>query len=99
MIRGLSGTLLSADALLAAGFSSQDGQDNNEAKRALRILLTWRARLERSGGPAWTARQVFDEVAAPLCSALGLRLVPSTSTPQASGALLQAHDDVVAVVV
>ena len=73
MIAGLSGSILSHDALLAGGYTEPVG---SEAVVARRALAHWFTRIERSAGPAWSARKVFDEVAVPFCRALGFDLLP-----------------------
>lgn len=96
MIPGLSGTILSHDALDATGVTLPE---TGEGVRVQRGLLKWHTALSRSAGPAWTARKVFDEVAAPWCSALGFHIVPTASDPATVHALLQSAGEVVAVVV
>ncbi len=73
MIAGLSGSILSHDALLAGGYTEPVG---DEAAVARRALARWFTVIERSAGPAWSARKVFDEVAVPFCRALGFDLLP-----------------------
>jgi hypothetical protein len=77
MIQGLRGSLLSHEARVAAGFS------NPVADRAFgvgrRSLAEWHAAVSREGGPAWSARIVFDRVAVPVCRALGFELVVHAS--------------------
>ena len=75
MIPGLSGSLLSHDALVAAGCTS-GGDESAVARRALARRLSIVA---RSAGPAWSARQVFDEIALPVCATLGFEAVPTTA--------------------
>jgi hypothetical protein len=72
MIAGLSGSLLSHDALEAAGWTHAD----DGAARLYRVLHRWHAAVSRSSGPTWTARHVFDGIAVPFLSALGFTVVP-----------------------
>ena len=94
MIRGLSGTLLSADALLSAGLGVAEEEN---AVAVWRQLGRVQAAIDRVAGPAWTARQVFDEVISPICAALGFRVLPAASGRSAVTAMLLANDGVVAV--
>ena len=96
MIPGLSGSLLSHDALEAAGLADPE---SGEAIAVHRSLLKWHATLSRMAGPAWPARKVFDEVAAPLCTALGFHVVPARSGATAVDALLQSSGEVVAAAI
>jgi hypothetical protein len=73
MIRGLRGSLLSHEALAAAGFSRV--VLSGEFERARRAAAACHAAICRDGGPAWNARLVFDRVAVPICRALGLDLL------------------------
>jgi hypothetical protein len=70
MIAGLSGSLLSHDALPAAVPAASDDQ----CAAARRRLRAWHAALTAEMGPACSARAVFDRVAAPLTAALGFRI-------------------------
>ena len=96
MIPGLSGTILSHDALEAANLTTSESA---EAAAVHRLLLRWQLNLSRNGGPAWTARKVFDEVASPFCTALGFQIVPVVSDPAIAVGLLQAAGDVVALAI
>ena len=96
MIPGLSGTILSHDALKAASLTASASA---EAVAVHRLLLRWQLHLSRNGGPAWTARRVFDEVSSPFCTALGFQVVPLTSDPATAAGLLQAAGDVVALAI
>ena len=73
MIRGLRGSLLSHEALAAAGFSRV--VLSGAFERARRAAAACHAAICRDGGPAWNARLVFDRVAVPICRALGLDLL------------------------
>ncbi len=85
MIAGLSGSLLSHEALTDA-----IGRTNildPEAARTRRSLMAWHAGISRELGPSTTARTVFDRVAEPLLTELGFTLVPCHP---ASGSVLRA---------
>ena len=60
MIRGLRGSLLSREALAAAGFSTV--ALSAEFEHARRAAAACHAAISRDGGPAWNARLVFDRV-------------------------------------
>ena len=96
MIPGLSGTILSHDALQAGGLTLPA---RGEGTHVQRVLLKWHANLIRTAGPAWTARKVFDEVTAPLCNMLRFHVVPVVSSPAAVHAVLRSAGEVVAVAV
>lgn len=70
MIAGLSGSLLSHDALPGA----IPGASDEQCASARRQLRAWHAVLATEMGPACGARAVFDRVAAPLAAALGFRI-------------------------
>jgi hypothetical protein len=70
MIAGLSGSLLSHDALPGA-IADASGEQCAAARRQLRA---WHVVLATEMGPACGARTVFDRVAAPLAAALGFRI-------------------------
>ena len=96
MIPGLSGSLLSHDALDAAGLGVPESGDATVAQRS---LLVWHGALSRVAGPAWTARRVFDEVAVPFCTTLGFQIVPVLSEVATASALLQSAGETVALLV
>lgn len=77
MILGLSGVLLSHDALEAARITAIP--PDPAAVRARRVLMAWRDDIQRDAGPAWAARTVFDRIAVPFCRAFGLDVL-ATST-------------------
>jgi hypothetical protein len=86
MIPGLSGSLLSHEALSgAAGLSFV--HDKQEDAAAHRRLRAWHSKVAREMGPASGARAVFDRVAAPLAAALGFRVTLAGSE---SGRLFHA---------
>lgn len=76
MIPGLSGSLLSHDALSAGGLTEPEPGESIAVRRDLARRAGVMARV---AGPAWSARKVFDEVAIPLCSALHFRVVPTVA--------------------
>jgi hypothetical protein len=93
MIPGLSGSLLSHDAI--SGTAAMAGRPN--AAEAHRDARRWHAVVAREMGPASSARAVFDRIAVPLCTTLGFHIVP---VPAESGrlfrAVLEARGSVVA---
>jgi hypothetical protein len=95
MIAGLSGSILSHDALLAAGLVIA----NSEAHEVERAVGRWHARLQRHAGPAWSARVVFDEIAAPLCTMLGYYVLATGSHQGTVHAVLQNGGRTLAAVV
>lgn len=87
MIAGLSGSLLSHDALLARATIGPPAPTTSTRPR----LLAWHAAWIRDLGPASGVRAVFDRVAAPLVSELGFQISPSPLGPgDALGAVLHA---------
>lgn len=89
MIAGLSGSLLSHDALLP----SLDSRASSDARivSARSRLVAWHAAVNRDLGPVSGPRTIFDRVAMPLVSELGFSLAPSPlHTDGALGAVLQA---------
>ena len=77
MIQGLRGSLLSHEALAAAGLSR--GATHPRFEQGRRCIAEWHAAVSREGGPAWSARVVLDRVAVPVCRALGLELLVHAS--------------------
>ncbi len=73
MIRGLSGSLLSAEALAVSPGAATHPDAAIAAAR--RRLVAWHAGITRDLGPASAARTVLDRVAAPLVAELGFRPV------------------------
>ena len=76
MIPGLSGSALSHDALTSHGYTARPDEAGEVAGRE---LSRWFVTVARQAGPAWSARQVFDQVAVPFCQCLGFQIVPSTA--------------------
>ena len=90
MIAGLSGSLLSHDAM-SSRLSAPGGQMLPASHRWFRA---WYDRVARELGPATSARSVHDHVAVPFAEALGFRVVPAPQQiPSANyvRALLQAE--------
>ncbi len=82
MIAGLSGSLLSHDALTGALINIRRGTTApNEP-----WFHTWQSRIVREMGPTSGPRHVYDRVALPLATAIGLCVVPTT-TPVGSGSI------------
>jgi hypothetical protein len=78
MIPGLSGSLLSHDALTEIC--------RHTPRPNYRWFHTWHRRIERDMGPTSPARHVYDRIAVPLAAALGLRVIPA-ATPAAAGSI------------
>ena len=81
MIPGLSGSLLSHDALSGALMQIRHGSPLSN----YRWFHTWHRQIVRDMGPSSTARHVYDRVAVPLVSALGLSLTPAALPDSADG--------------
>ena len=81
MIPGLSGSLLSHDALSGALMQIRHGSPVSN----YRWFHTWHRQIVRDMGPSSTARHVYDRVAVPLVSALGLSLTPAALPDSADG--------------
>ena len=96
MIPGLSGSLLSHEAL-AAGDGLRLVHDEQVAATHRR-LRAWHSSVVRDMGPACGARAVFDRVGAPLGAALGFRVtLAGTESGRLFHAVLEAHGSAVAV--
>ena len=94
MIAGLSGSLLSHDALAGAvrSASPPDVADTHRRVRA------WHAAVMREMGPASSARAVFDRIAVRLSTALGFRVTPvAGESGRALHAALESGGTVVAL--
>ena len=94
MIAGLSGSLLSHDALSSSLETSHAAAPPNHG-----WFQTWYDRLTRDIGPSSSARTVYDRVATPLVAALGLRIARGPEPNNASDwihALIQGERDAVA---
>jgi hypothetical protein len=88
MIPGLTGTLLSHDALVRAIPEAMGARlDPDGGLQARRRVHGWHARIRHEMGPAWSARMVFDRLAVPLCEALGFHV---TACGSESGRLMRA---------
>jgi hypothetical protein len=72
MIAGLTGSLLSHDAVSGALDDLRQGMPIANH----RWFRRWHREVARELGPASSARQVFDRVAVPLAGELGFRVVP-----------------------
>jgi N-6 DNA Methylase/Eco57I restriction-modification methylase len=91
MIRGISGSLLSEDALervLPDALGGLLGEGGRGPAR--RRLLRWHTPLRQALGPASGPRTIFDRLAAPLFSQLGYRVVSEGAGPRSILALLQS---------
>ncbi len=100
MIAGLSGPLLSHDAIEAMGQPAGSGPALWEAPGgAIRQLRTWHAHVRTRLGPASSPRIVFDVVAEPLARVLGFSVVPVPGGAPTVDAVLQGHGVSLAVMV
>src|SRR5687767_6596289 len=98
MIAGMSGSLLSHDALgrlLRA--PGRFGVDLGERSAAERTLPGWHAGLRARLGPATGPRAVFDCVAAPLLRILGFVVLPVSSGAEAIEGVLHTAGQPAAV--
>lgn len=96
MIPGMRGSLLSHDALESAGLSMSEDLD---VQRLARQLATWHASLAGEAGPVWTARMVFDRIAAPFCRSFGLEALITGGDARAVRGLLRLGHDTTGVVI
>ena len=90
MIAGLSGSLLSHEALRSSGREKLGpvlGADG--AARARSRLRAWHRSVRDQLGPAAAPRAVFDRIAAPLFAQLGYRVVPGSAGPDSFAASLE----------
>ena len=94
MIPGLSGSLLSHDALRAHGLSDAAGPDAGQL-----AIRKWHSVVARDGGPAWSARSVFDRVALPFCSMLGFQVLLQSADGTFVHAVLEVNGTITAIVV
>ena len=105
MIPGLTGTLLSEDALERVVPDALRGRlGEAERSQAARRVRAWHIPLRRVLGPSAGPRTVFDQLAVPLFAHLGYRLstrafVNSASTPHVFGVLESSGRPVAVVVV
>ena len=100
MIVGLSGSLLSHDALehllkRSPGCGVELRRTSQSEKDLRTACSSWRGRL----GPSSAARSVFDLVAEPLARALGYRVVPAAGSGATIDAVLHANSTKAAIVV
>ena len=99
MIAGLSGSLLSHDAMSGELENLCRGRTSPNT----RWFHKWHEQTMRQSGPSSSARQVYDRVAAPLSAALGFHIVPTATSSGGSGSILAtlqvAHRPVASVVV
>ncbi|HSC27325.1 MAG TPA: N-6 DNA methylase [Vicinamibacterales bacterium] len=79
MIRGMSGSLLSHDALERLSGSSGKLSDDGGFEEARRTLRAWHVPLRAELGPATSARVTFDRLAVPMWSQFGYRVLPAGS--------------------
>lgn len=108
MIRGLRGTLLSADALertIPGALRGALGEHSRSSSH--RVLSRWHAAVRAALGPAAAARTINDRLAVPLFKELGFILLPASGAamteagmrPALTGVLHRNGEAVAAVVV
>ena len=91
MITGLSGALLSHESLeLAARGEGRFVLPRENLQFRRNTLRAWHLSVRGRLGPAAGPRTVFDEVAVPLLSALGYRVIPVAVTDSIARAVLDA---------
>ncbi len=92
MIAGLSGTLLSHEALERSA-SDPRGLlvDRQESLALQRRFRSWHVPTRTTLGPASGARTVFDRIAAPLFRQLGYRVIPLAGGPEVLKAALKGR--------
>ena len=100
MIPGLSGSLLSHDAM-AQLLRGKGPLILHAADRAaaLRTVRGWHGPVRKCLGPSAGARVVFDLVADPLARALGFLVIPLGATAASAAAVLQAGGTTAAVMI
>jgi hypothetical protein len=96
VIPGLSGSLLSHDAL---ALTLQATGSGGEASRVAALIRSWHTDVASSGGPAWSARSVFDRVVNPFCSLLGFHVMPQSADATCVHSLLWSNGSLAAVAV
>jgi hypothetical protein len=98
MIPGITGSLLSSDALeREIPDVLREHLDERGADAVRRRISAWHRDLRTQLGPSAAARAVFDRLAAPLFSRLGYRILPVGSTGDLFRGLLQSDGAPVAV--
>ena len=100
MIPGISGPLLSHDALervIPEALAGQLGEAEREV--AWRRFRQWHRPVAARLGPSAAARTVFDQLAGPLVDRLGFRTAALDSSGPHYRALLEAHGTVVSVLI
>ena len=98
MIPGLSGPLLSHDALERVIPDTMSGQlGEAEREGAMRRFRQWHRPVVARLGPSASARTMFDQLAGPLVDRLGYRAASLSSSGPCYRALLQAGGTTVAV--
>jgi Eco57I restriction-modification methylase len=91
MIPGISGSLLSTDALERVVPAALAGRlDEQGRERAQRRLRAWHQTARIALGPSASERSVFDRLAAPLMGHLGYRSIPVHSREGLLSVLLEA---------
>lgn len=100
-VRGMSGSLLSHEAMLRS-CGALGPVAGDQLARARQRLRVWHTPLRATLGPSCGARQLFDRLAAPLSAELGYRVVRAGGPPATDAALhsvLEARGAAVALLV
>ena len=98
-IGGLSGSLLSHDAVVAFCSVLRGSTDSAACERMRQRLRLWHLPLRSLLGPASSARLVFDRLGSPLAEALGYRVVPASAHGRTFVASLDSGGTIAAVLV
>ena len=89
MIPGVTGTLLSLDALTRTIPEALRGRLDEAGRELVRKRMrSWHEPIRRHLGPAVTARGVYDRLAGPLMARFGYRVIPTWSDDQTFRAVL-----------
>jgi hypothetical protein len=92
MIPGITGSLLSADALERVLPDALSGElDDAGGESVRRRVRAWHLPLRSDLGPATGSRTLFDRLAVPLLSQLGYRVMPDGASRASFRGRLEAH--------
>ena len=95
MNHAMRGTLLSHDAMRALRPPGVVGRGDGRRAQLLDVVSI----VQREAGPAWSARVVFDRIAAPFCRALGLDVLSGGGDGRASRGLLYLNGAPAAILI
>ncbi len=97
MIPGITGSLLSADALERVLPDALSGELDDAGRESVRRKVrAWHLPLRSDLGPATGSRALFDRLAVPLLAQFGYRVMPDGATRSVFRARLEAHGRLVA---